>query len=217
MIDLRKHEAFGPLEEPSRAALNALSLSTHDAVPVANATERAQLVADLTAAGFGPSPARPLRVYREDGPTVGRVEYTTDGTTWVTEGAGTGASVTVGNGQSVGAGTESRLGLGFPAVKISPGWTSGGTSITVPEACMLTFTLRIVAEGVISGRFFGRVDLGTDTYRNGSANERYVMVTGRVAVAAGTSVQVYVYHAHSTVRTFNGSLDLVADPLPQGW
>lgn len=57
--------------------------SIRDVVPVANATARAQLVADLTSVGEGPTPAKPLYVYRHDAPGLHRIEYTTDGTVWV--------------------------------------------------------------------------------------------------------------------------------------
>ena len=83
-IDVRKHKAPIGTETPRRQAFNDLSLSICDVVPVASATERTQLVADLTAAGVGPTAARPLFVYRADATAASEVEYTRDGATWRT-------------------------------------------------------------------------------------------------------------------------------------
>lgn len=82
MIDARKHEAFGPLEEPSRARFNALSLSIRDVVPVANAVEATQVAAELQAAGRPISPAYPLYVHRADAHPASPLEFSVDGTTW---------------------------------------------------------------------------------------------------------------------------------------
>lgn len=57
--------------------------SIHDVVPVANATERAQLVTDMNAKGKGPSAANPLVVHRADAPGLHRIESTVDGSAWV--------------------------------------------------------------------------------------------------------------------------------------
>ena len=57
--------------------------SIRDVVPVENVTERALLVAALTAAGEGPSPSRPLLVFRADAPGLHRVEVTENGSVWV--------------------------------------------------------------------------------------------------------------------------------------
>jgi hypothetical protein len=120
MIDLRKHEAFGPLEEPSRAAFNALSLSMHDPVPVANATERAQLVADLTAAGFAPTASRPLYVHRADAGPMLELERTIDGgTSWQTIMADGGKTL-----MAVGSGGGSLSGTATAP--------TSGSSLTLP-------------------------------------------------------------------------------------
>lgn len=57
--------------------------SIRDVVPVANTTERAQLVTDLTAEGEGPSGAKALVVHRADAPGLHRIESTTNGTVWI--------------------------------------------------------------------------------------------------------------------------------------
>jgi hypothetical protein len=80
--DARKHTAPASGEAPRRQAINDLSLTVNDIVPVANATERGQIAAQLTDAGFAPSAARPLYVSRADASAGAQLEYTTDGTTW---------------------------------------------------------------------------------------------------------------------------------------
>lgn len=80
--DARKHTVPGAADAPSRQALLDLGLSIRDVVPVADATERAQLVADLTAVNQGPATSRPLFVYRADAGAGREVEYTVNGSTW---------------------------------------------------------------------------------------------------------------------------------------
>ncbi len=58
-------------------------LSISDVVPVANVTDRAQVVSDLTAKGRGPTSTRPLVVIRADAPGLHRIEYTYDGSVWL--------------------------------------------------------------------------------------------------------------------------------------
>lgn len=87
-IDARKHVAPAGGETPRRQAINDLSLSINDVVPVANVTERAQLVADLTSAGAPPSSTRPLVVARADAFPGAALEVTQDGVTWYAIGAG---------------------------------------------------------------------------------------------------------------------------------
>lgn len=69
----------------TRASIQGLLLQANDIRPVANVTARAQLVADLTAAGLSPTPARPLYVDRADAYIHQRLESTVDGTTWIKE------------------------------------------------------------------------------------------------------------------------------------
>lgn len=57
--------------------------SIRDVVPVANTTERTQLVVDLTAESQAPSSTKPLVVYRHDAPGAHRLEWTVDGTVWL--------------------------------------------------------------------------------------------------------------------------------------
>jgi len=76
-VSARKHTVPAEGETPRFEAINELGASINDIVPVANTTERAQLLADL---GWAPSAARPLYVHRAD--TSAALEYTTDGTNW---------------------------------------------------------------------------------------------------------------------------------------
>lgn len=76
----RRHIVPAPGEPPRRRAFDDLSLSINDVIPVANATARAQLVADLAAAGAPVSTTRPLYVHRAD---TGVTERTTNGTLWL--------------------------------------------------------------------------------------------------------------------------------------
>jgi hypothetical protein len=79
-IDARKHVAPAAAETPRRQAINDLSLSIRDPIPVANVTERAQVLTDLTAAGVGPSVTNPVYFHRADLPPRARTEFTDDGT-----------------------------------------------------------------------------------------------------------------------------------------
>lgn len=66
----------------TRASIEGLLMGVNDIRPVPTATARAQLVADLTAAGVAPTAARPLYVDRADAPAGASLERTIDGTTW---------------------------------------------------------------------------------------------------------------------------------------
>lgn len=138
MLDLRKHDAFGENEQPSRAGFNALSLSINDFVPVANVTERAQLVADLNAIGRGPSAGKPLMVYRADARDGFRLEVSENGTSWraVNQPLAGGVQERIQRGSTTGttAGngtlplTFSEPFVGTPVVTVSAGSTAGGVA-----------------------------------------------------------------------------------------
>lgn len=80
--DARKHIVPSGAEAPRRKAILDLGLSIRDIVPVANTTERGQLISDLTAAGVAPSATNPLLVYRADATAGFELEYTINGSTW---------------------------------------------------------------------------------------------------------------------------------------
>ena len=69
-LDARKHTIPGEAEAPRRSAFDDLAKSVNDVIPVANATERDQVYADLVAAGHVPS-STPVLVDRLD---VGVIE-----------------------------------------------------------------------------------------------------------------------------------------------
>jgi hypothetical protein len=81
----RKHTIPGPGDTSiSRATIFETFPNTiNDIVPVANATERAQVVAALVAAGVGPTTTKPLFVSRADAPGLYRLEVTFDGTVFM--------------------------------------------------------------------------------------------------------------------------------------
>ena len=103
----RKHTVPAPLETPRRQAINDALASVNDIVPVANVTERAQLLADL---GWTPSAARPLVISRGDAPSGAQFEYTvgeTSGSTilWRTLAGESSANITAfGPGWSAASG-----------------------------------------------------------------------------------------------------------------
>ena len=84
-LNARKHTVPAPADATITRAMifETFGNSIRDVVPVANATERAQLVTDLTAKGQAPSASRPLVVYRNDARGLHRIEYTFDGSVWI--------------------------------------------------------------------------------------------------------------------------------------
>lgn len=81
--DVKKHTSPAPGETPTRAQLAAMILSANDIIPVANATEQAQIITALNAAGAGPTASRPIVFSRGDAPGLHRIEYTYDGVTFL--------------------------------------------------------------------------------------------------------------------------------------
>lgn len=112
--DIRRHTAPLPGETPRRRSINDLSLTVNDIVPVANVTERAELVDDLNAASVGPSASRPLYVDRADAAPGMRLESTIDGTTWITQRAQSGQSGTFIQSITAGTGYFGRIFGPFP-------------------------------------------------------------------------------------------------------
>jgi hypothetical protein len=77
----RKHEIPGAddLTVTWEAIFEVFGNTINDVIPVANAAERAQVVAGLSSVGLAPSNSRPLLVARADAPGLRRVEVTFDG------------------------------------------------------------------------------------------------------------------------------------------
>ncbi|WP_261165760.1 hypothetical protein [Microbacterium sp. Marseille-Q6965] len=111
-LNSRKHTIpSGADQSVSRATIfESFGNSIHDVIPVANATERAQVVANLTAEGAGPSAANPIVVVRADAPGLHRVEYSYDGSLWIP-----------------GSGT-----LNFPDKDTATAWAAANGSLLIP-------------------------------------------------------------------------------------
>jgi hypothetical protein len=165
-LDTRGHEvppATGV--PPARKALTDLSLSVNDIIYVANATERAQKIATLTAAGFGPTPQRPVVVYRGDAPTGAKLEVTENGSTWSTVfsgAAGTYTPTVSGFGSGFAAtGRYTRIGplvVGRAFVDVSTQGVTGEISISLPFATDTNDPMRLGITPV--GAAFGFTDGG---------------------------------------------------------
>lgn len=150
MIDARKHDAPAAAETPRRQAINDLSLSIRDVIPVANTTERAQLVSNLTAAGQAPSVSNPLYVHRADARPGLALEYTENGTTWVSVsresqgGVRAMAANTLASGATTSTGGTVVLGQAFADanydVQLSLASGQAGTAFLVPRALSKTAT-----------------------------------------------------------------------------
>ena len=102
----RKHTIPAALETPRRQAIVDGFASVNDIVPVANVTERAQLLAGL---GWTPSATRPLVISRADAPDGARFEYTMDGSVWRALGGDARANISSG---AFGAGWSAVSGAG---------------------------------------------------------------------------------------------------------
>lgn len=83
----RKHQipAGSDLSINRATIFETFGNSINDVIPVANVTERSQLVSALNAKGVGPSSTNPLVVIRADAPGLHRIEYTYDGTVWLSD------------------------------------------------------------------------------------------------------------------------------------
>ncbi|WP_337004123.1 MULTISPECIES: hypothetical protein [unclassified Microbacterium] len=81
----RKHKIPGGGEQTvnRKMLFEDFGNSIRDIVPVASINERGQLLTTLGNAGEAPTPARPLVVLRADARGLHRIEYTTDGSTWL--------------------------------------------------------------------------------------------------------------------------------------
>lgn len=112
--------------------------SISDVVPVANTTDRAQVVADLTAEGHGPTASRPLVVIRADAPGLHRIEYTYDGTTFVS-GSGTMHFASKGEADSFATSNSSMLTEGDRCIAGGVEYRRAGAS-WVPAAGAVTPT-----------------------------------------------------------------------------
>lgn len=125
----RKHVIpSGADQSINRATIfEAFGNSIRDVVPVANATERAQVVSALTTKGETPSASKPLVVLRADAPGLHRLEYTLDGTTWL-PGSGTLFFATKSVADSFGTANGGLLSVGDECRVGSAKYTWDGTA-----------------------------------------------------------------------------------------
>ena len=138
----RKHVIPAGAEQSitRQSIFGAFGNSIRDVVPVANTTERGQLVTSLTSAGEAPSATKPLVVLRADAPGLHRLEYTTNGSTWL-PGSGTlffatkaaADSFGTGNGGLLTVGDQCRVGIATYA------WS--GTAWVITDTGWVALTL----------------------------------------------------------------------------
>lgn len=83
-LDARRHTIPDGEDTPSRAGVFAALLTVRDPIPVANTTERTQVLSDLATEGIVPDTDEPVFVFRADAGAGRELEYTTDGATWTT-------------------------------------------------------------------------------------------------------------------------------------
>lgn len=87
-VDAKKHTSFAAGETPRRqvaggAGLADALLSINDPVPVASATEQAQIVTALSTTSYPVGPTRPLTTVRADARGLHQIEVTRDGSVFV--------------------------------------------------------------------------------------------------------------------------------------
>lgn len=123
----RKHTVpAGNETSVSRATFFETALeSISDVVPVANTTERAQLVAELIDANVGPTAARPLVVLRGDARGLHKIEYTENGTVWL---SGSGV-------------------LEFPTLTARNTWTLSNSGLLTPSDLCVVAGVQYVWSG----------------------------------------------------------------------
>lgn len=81
--DAKRHKTLAAGENPTRAGLAASILSVNDVVPVASATEQAQVVAALSGSEFPVGSGRPLTTARADARGLHSIEVSRDGSVFV--------------------------------------------------------------------------------------------------------------------------------------
>jgi hypothetical protein len=177
--DARKHTAPAAGETPRRQSLNDLSLSINDIIPVANTPERAQYIVDLTAAGFGPTAARPLYFNRAD--AGGGVERTTNGTdfTWITGPGLAWYSQRTADGSDISG------------VSSNHDWVPNAISVALPAGAP-------AGRYAIDGELVMYIDSATDTY----IDRRIMWGTTEVEPASSGRGVAFKAAGGDAVRTF---------------
>ena len=82
-LDAKKHTTLAAGEAPTRAGLAASILSVNDLVPVASATEQAQVVDALSGSDFPVGASRPLATVRGNARGLHSIEVSRDGSVFV--------------------------------------------------------------------------------------------------------------------------------------
>jgi hypothetical protein len=117
-------------------------LSINDVVPVANVTERSQIVTAMTAKGRGPAATRPLVVHRADAPGLHRIEYCIDpaGSVWLPT-SGTLFFATKALADSFGTANGGLLTVGDEARVGSARYVWSGSAWTIIDTGWVALTL----------------------------------------------------------------------------
>lgn len=206
-FDAKKHTTLAAGEAPSRAGIAAGLLSVNDIVPVASATEQAQIATALSGTDFPVGASRPLVTARANARGLHMVELSTDGSvfvpvsgvlsfttktaanSWATANA---ALLTVGD-RCVAAGLDYRWsGSAWKGVLPYGEKWSGVTS----SVGIVTVNHPLAAEPASI--------VVTDYNSGGAPNTRKVIVSGVTA----TQIQFYVT---------NGGNALVSNPVEFYW
>lgn len=133
--DARGHTVPAGDDEPKRSDLTGLSLSVNDAIPVANATERATKLAELAglADPIVPAAGAPLFFFRADAGEGLELEYTIDGTTFNTVPASPSTPKRMAAGKTTitpsGTDTQTSRAIAFPSGR----FTSAPVVVVTPE------------------------------------------------------------------------------------
>lgn len=200
---------------PLQVLLNAGQQSVSDALgatarifPVANVAARTAL-----AASSSPSPATPLFVFRADAPSGSQLEYTTDGTTWVTLGAGALPHVRLGNPstQSRPGGAWSQINLATASdISGSQPWSYSAGAVTINEAGLYQMDAAITASAATFAVQIYRVGdtaaLAQSPTGSGASFSNSVSCTRRLA--AGDVIIVRIYPS----ATMNVEADGITKP-----
>lgn len=141
-LNARKHTIpSGGDQSITRATIfEAFGNTIHDVIPVASATERTQVVNALVTKGAGPSTANPVVVLRADAPGMHRLEYSTNGTVWLTS-SGVLFFATKALADSFGTANGGLLSVGDECRVGSARYTWSGTAWVISDTGWVALTL----------------------------------------------------------------------------
>lgn len=228
----RKHAIPSPGDTSvSRATIfEAFANSIRDVVPVANTTERAQLVAALTAVGQGPTTSNPVYVFRADAPGMDRIECSTDGSVWIpASGRLTFASKSAAdtwataNGALLTAGDKARVGedeyrwSGIAWVLWDSGWRTASSGIAAGTGTIndgnaqhtWKFTAGVVIDSVVVNIINAGTGSGALTVEMPFSVSGSWMGVGR-SESDGSQVAVKLQGSSATVFKYNNTSPVAA-------